>query len=636
MGSLAISLTNARLSIREMVGAPSGLAAGAALGILLVVLLLAVHPVAAGSFLHQQWQPTTDGGYDPDRRLEQPVVIEILGRAAIPTLKLLSEKTGVALGVAPEDLNTVGERKLTIISNGLTLRAIMVQLPEALKEAHWDIDTSGGEPVYLLHRNAGAGNVKAMEERARAEERKAAYQVALEEIRRSLAMSSEELVELEETDPLLSRACRHKEARDALQAFLTMDTRDMQTFLDQGRVTVQFADASPQIQAFATTAAQQQGGPMASGAGLTPADYQKAKGDPKSWRLTYWAVSNPLDPQDRFTLVNIYGSSGDREVDLAQSLVVPSYGYLPDAFLDWQYERLLTGTGMPKDEADMFLRQAADAATQQYLKSLPSRVARLRPDPPDPLFRVPTKLDARKSDVLGFNEVQRLLAEQTGLSVISDYFTVSARERPISAESLEERPLSQLLDQICSEVDYRWIAAGRCLVFHHARWYQIALFEVPETVLTDCRQQLRQYGRLSLVYLARLAAALPDEQLRPMSWPRDCQIIGMDDAKWALLLYAALTPEQASAARSREGLPFEEMTRAQQQQVRARAAALALSPTENAIVASRFHVSERDQAGPASAVNFVASRLWLQFGSRQDMTSIRHSYHLPEAARIER
>ncbi len=50
--------------------------------------------------------------------------IEILGRAAVPALKLLSEKTGVSLGVMPEDVKTLGERKLTIIAQGCTLKAL--------------------------------------------------------------------------------------------------------------------------------------------------------------------------------------------------------------------------------------------------------------------------------------------------------------------------------------------------------------------------------------------------------------------------------------------------------------------------------------------------------------------------------
>ena len=91
---------------------------------LLVVLLIAVTMPAHAQHLgaRLQWQPETMAA---DARLDQQVEIEIIGRAAVPAMQMLSEKTGVSLAVAPENLNTVGERKLTIISKGLTLKAIM-------------------------------------------------------------------------------------------------------------------------------------------------------------------------------------------------------------------------------------------------------------------------------------------------------------------------------------------------------------------------------------------------------------------------------------------------------------------------------------------------------------------------------
>jgi hypothetical protein len=74
---------------------------------------------AADAGLRDQWMPQTE--HDP--HLQQPVRIEIIGRAATAALKLLSEQTGVALGVALEGLETVGERKLTAIAQGFSLKA---------------------------------------------------------------------------------------------------------------------------------------------------------------------------------------------------------------------------------------------------------------------------------------------------------------------------------------------------------------------------------------------------------------------------------------------------------------------------------------------------------------------------------
>ncbi len=139
--------------------------------------------------VREQWQPKSVGGYDSDGRLDQPLRIEILGRGAVPALALLSEKTGVSLTVAPEDLGTVGERKLTVIAKGITLKAIMLNIPEALQECHWDVDSSGREPVYQLHRNSGMNDAADRDARARAEAGRPWRERVIAEVRRALAMS---------------------------------------------------------------------------------------------------------------------------------------------------------------------------------------------------------------------------------------------------------------------------------------------------------------------------------------------------------------------------------------------------------------------------------------------------------------
>jgi len=159
--------------------------------IISLVLLVAAPAHAQHLGARVQWQPNIS---DTDARLLQPVEIEILGRAAVPALKLLSDATSVALTVAPEDLTTVGERKLTVISKGLSLKAIMVQLPEALQECHWDIDPSGDEPVYLLHRNAGVKQtmewLSEREAARQAEKQRSERANRMEEVKRALGGSA--------------------------------------------------------------------------------------------------------------------------------------------------------------------------------------------------------------------------------------------------------------------------------------------------------------------------------------------------------------------------------------------------------------------------------------------------------------
>ncbi len=143
--------------------------------------------VTAASAQHadtrQQWQPQTD----QDPRLEQTVHVDIIGRAVVGGLPVLSEKTGVKLEVAPENRDSLGERKFTLLAREASLRAIMLQLCNALQDCHWDIDVAGPQPVYLLHEEPGAAAAVAKrreeEGAAREEERSAARNRRIEEAR---------------------------------------------------------------------------------------------------------------------------------------------------------------------------------------------------------------------------------------------------------------------------------------------------------------------------------------------------------------------------------------------------------------------------------------------------------------------
>ncbi len=66
-------------------------------GLLILSLIASTSPAHAQHLSARlQWQPETMA---VDARLDQPVEIEIIGRAAVPAMELLSEKTGVSLGV---------------------------------------------------------------------------------------------------------------------------------------------------------------------------------------------------------------------------------------------------------------------------------------------------------------------------------------------------------------------------------------------------------------------------------------------------------------------------------------------------------------------------------------------------------
>ncbi len=593
---------------------------------LLLVLVtapaLAQHDLGA----RQQWQPQVS---DADARLQQPVETEILGRAAVPALAMLSEATGISLSVAPEDLTTVGERKLSIFAHGCTLKDIMVQLCEALQECHWDIDESSDPPVYLLHRNAGVEYTQKWlsEQRAlaAAEEERPQRVARVDQARHALRMSPEELAELEQSDLLLARSVQHPAARSAMEAFLSLGPEAMATFLNTGHLDLKFADAPERVQQEARKAAEPLDSPefeSFGGTAITPEKLKQAKESPDIWRIQYSYVST-LETDDGcifFTLlVPVAASYGP-----LQGVAVPPRR--ADEFPGGRLHRLLVETGTPEAEAEQILRQQADELRAEAEQAYARRRDREWVEPADPRLHVPITLAVREGESVEVADIQTLIARQTGFSVISDYFI----QWPEALQESErgEMPLWRLLCLLGQRCDYKWESAGHCLVFHHSEWYELAPGEVPESVLQTYRQRLEAEGKLTLDDFAGLAIALGDKPGRFNRLPRDLDLdYSFAQSTWAFRFYATLSPDQAEQARAPEGLPPEAMTASQRQVVLQRAAHPDPPIADGGAVRATFHVVEpplRERMGR----RFHGYTLWLQFGKRTDRAGV--GYMLPE------
>ena len=543
------------------------------LALSLMLLLVVAAPLTAQHLPSRlQWQPAT---MPADPRLDQPVQIDIIGRAAVPALELLSQATGVSLGVAPEDLNTVGERKLTIISRSLTLKAIMVQLPEALQEAHWDVDASGEEPLYLLHRNAGAEQtVKWLEERdaARQAEKQRAERVnRMEEAKRALQMPPEELAELEKTDPLLARSVQDPHARDLLEILLTLPDDQAERFRDTGALAIPYVEA--------------------------PETLQTAIHRIAVWFVPRWGGEQlPEEVKDwRNRLGHATIIFQDNNVEhgwgVWVSLGIPSeqgYPVIHDIALHPRYcnldegqpcyTRLLVATGTPDEDTAFQTAIARDK--EGFRADAAKREERHRRE-----WIEPTDPDLLQTIVLGeakfadFAELQAFIANETGISIVSDFFTLPAPD--LSDDVRQGLPLWRLLhligeDDFRNEDVYHWQKRGHCLVFHRADWPALAKAESPEWLIADCRAKLQEHNEFTLDDLAEIAVILDSRHLPTDRFPEDLQRAGVHRAsdynRWALLLYASLTPDQKAKLLTPEGLSFDDMTIAQRQVVLDRAA----------------------------------------------------------------
>jgi hypothetical protein len=174
-----------------------------------------------------------------------------------------------------------------------------------------------------------------------------------------------------------------------------------------------------------------------------------------------------------------------------------------------------------------------------------------------------------KATKLAFSEIQRRISQQTGISIISDYFTLPPLQLPKAL--LEKTPLSRALNLIQPE-KYKWQAFGELLVFHHIDWYDMSLKEVPETLLDKYQEKISRQGGFTLDDAAAFYRALR-RRVPPtlFSLPPNLGEAGLavhPRDQWAPLLYASLSPEQKAKIRGQAGLKRSEMTETQAAHVR--------------------------------------------------------------------
>jgi len=416
-----------------------------------VVLLLATAPLHAQHLgARLQWQPEIA---DIDSRLQQKVEIEILGRAAVPALKILSDATGVSLTVAPENLTTVGERKLTIISKGLTLKAIMVQLPNALRECHWDIDSSGDEPFYLLHRNAGV-EVSVREERQRrvdawVEKRSE----RLDFVRQALTLSEEGLRELEKTDPLLAFALQDSFWRSNIEAFFALPPDFLRKFIEgpPGRMSLRYGDAPEQVQRSVDAILER---------------YERPKSDGlQDVELTYERMH-----KDGPVLLIICGK------EYVPQAIIPSRGRF-SCSPSWHAYELLVGIG---GRTEQELAELSADRTREEMEAWKRERDMRRPPAESPLHRPYT---IPSSDHMPFTDFLEDVSQLTELSVLSDAFPNDSF--PVAADMRREMPVWRLFERL-SRQGMEWVTAGDCLVVHRADWYDLSQ-EPSASVADDTR-----------------------------------------------------------------------------------------------------------------------------------------------------
>jgi len=539
----------------------------------------------------------------------------------VAALKLLAEKAGVALSVSPENLTTLGQRKVTVIAKGCSLKSIMVQIPDALQECHWRIDTSGPPPVYELHRNAGVEETMKWLGRhgpGSAQRLWESRLARMEEARKALSMTPEQLAELEKTDLLMARSARDPHARDMLVIIFSLPPDQQRQFEDTGHLTWDYP--------------------------LAPAQLQRAIQRIGEWYVKETAA-NPdkrwvVDWRDHLSegSVNLIDMGTDHGLGvwlqfnwenglLRDVALQPRYPSLDEGAIC--FTRLLVATGTPDGKTAFGVVEDLDHAGFRFDDA--KRQERRKRE-----WLEPTDPDLLKTVMLGDKqfadsaEVQKFIADQTGLSVVSDYFTPSFSFIPDEARA--SLPLWRVLyllgeDPFWGDV-YLWRKLGSVLVFRRADWYAMVLREVPESLISACREKLHSQKELTLDDLAEIAVALDGRGITEPAWPEDLMSAWVNLAHgWALPFYASFSLEQKAKLRSTAGLSYADMTIAQRRQVLDRATSGRPVVPENDAAKAIFILAERSQERGANPIIFT--QLELRFPGRTDAALV--GFRMPSA-----
>jgi hypothetical protein len=162
------------------------------------------------------------------------------------------------------------------------------------------------------------------------------------------------------------------------------------------------------------------------------------------------------------------------------------------------------------------------------------------------------------------------LHQVSGRPIVSDFYT---HLYPTETVSVRNQPLFEALNQLADAMRVRWNKVGNWIQLRSASFYDDRLKEVPNRLLARWSSARRQHGALTLDELLEITG-LPDAQLdasdmaegaRECFGLREWDVARNRRLRPHLRCLALLTPAQRREAMSPTGLPFRQMSLAQQQ-----------------------------------------------------------------------
>jgi hypothetical protein len=169
-------------------------------------------------------------------------------------------------------------------------------------------------------------------------------------------------------------------------------------------------------------------------------------------------------------------------------------------------------------------------------------------------------------------DVWEAVHRATGLPIVADYYT---HLYPVSKVTVERQPLFEALCKLGDALGVRWRKEGGFMVCRSTRFFWDRLQEVPNRYLQRWAQDRDASGGLPLADFLEMAG-MSDPQLDGEAvaagvehyWGlREWACLGSPAGRQDARCLALLSPEQLRRAQEPAGLPFKELTPAQQQAI---------------------------------------------------------------------
>jgi hypothetical protein len=220
---------------------------------------------------------------------------------------------------------------------------------------------------------------------------------------------------------------------------------------------------------------------------------------------------------------------------------------------------------------------ARDPALRSRVSVQPKSSCRLAPSPVRwPAWAAVAPAGAVPEPRLTTADVLEALHRATGLPIVADYYT---HLYPPAEVSVRNALLFDALNQLADTMRLRWTRDGKWLQFRSTSFFNDRLKEVPNRLLSHWAASRREHGALTLDDLIEIAG-LSDAQLDATGMAegaRACfgltewDLPRLGHVRPHLRFLAEFTPAQRQQAQALAGLPFTQMTLAQQQGYFARA-----------------------------------------------------------------